>query len=207
MDIDRCQRITSSRLNDWGILAPGIMSIQMESLLRTPVLLLSLLSLVSLLSPTAHAADPGQQTRAGTPFGTLRSPGQAGIRPESLRRPSSTLCPTQSQADNDIASTRRDPSGRIHVFGDMATQQNRNGNIYSCTGVPGSGKKRAYAGTGRAKSAYNARTNTLNAATDGYVNRSATSSMMPRKAPSMYDPATGVLKPSRKLNAYEIYQR
>ena len=89
----------------------------------------------------------------------------------------------------------------------MATQQNRNGNIYSCTGVPGSGKKRAYAGTGRAKSAYNARTNTLNAATDGYVNRSATSSMMPRKAPSMYDPATGVLKPSRKLNAYEIYQR
>ena len=44
------------------------------------------------------------------------------------------------------------------------------------------------------------------AASDGCVNRSATSSMMPRKAPSMYDPATGVPRPAKKLNAYQIYQ-
>jgi hypothetical protein len=41
------------------------------------------------------------------------------------------------------------------------------------------------------------RTNTLKAASDGYVNRSATSSMMPQEAPSMYDPATGTLRPTR----------
>ena len=106
-----------------------------------------------------------------------------------------------------MATTRRDPSGRIHISGDSATSSNRNGNVYNCAAKSGSGKIRAIAGAGKAKSAYNARTNTLNAATDGYVNRSATSSMMPRKTPSMYDPATGVLRPSRKLNAYEIYQR
>ena len=41
----------------------------------------------------------------------------------------------------------------------------------------------------------------------GYINRSATSAMMPRKAPSMYDPATGVLRPPKKLNDYQIYQQ
>ena len=34
-----------------------------------------------------------------------------------------------------------------------------------------------------------------------------TSAMMPRKAPSMYDPATGVLRPPKKLNDYQIYQQ
>lgn len=55
--------------------------------------------------------------------------------------------------------------------------------------------------------AYNRSTNTLKAARDGYINRSATSAMMPRKAPSMYDPATGVLRPPKKLNDYQIYQQ
>ncbi len=144
---------------------------------------------------------------SATPFGGVRAPGQVGVRPESLRRPSSTLCGPGSRPGGGVATTRRDPSGRIQISGGAATQGNRNGNIYNCAGSGANGKIRANAGTGKARSAYNARTNTLNAATDGYLNRSATSSMMPRKTPSMYDPATGALKPARRLNAYDIYQR
>lgn len=144
---------------------------------------------------------------SATPFGGARAPGQVGVRPESLRRPSSTLCGPGNRSGSSMAITRRDPSGRIQISGGTAAQSNRNGNIYNCAGTGASGKIRANAGVGKARSAYNARTNTLNAATDGYVNRSATSSMMPRKTPSMYDPATGVLRPSSKLNAYDIYQR
>ncbi|MBN8281853.1 hypothetical protein [Zoogloea sp.] len=176
--------------------------------MRAPVFLLSMAALLGpFAGGTVLAAGSGLPAGAAPPFGTVRAQAQAGVRPESLRRPSDTQCPPRSSAGSGITSTRRDPSGRIHVYGETAPLNNRNGNIYNCTGVPGSGKIRANAGAGRPKSAYNARTNTLNAATDGYVNRSATSSMMPRKSPSMYDPATGVIKPSRKLNAYEIYQR
>ena len=83
---------------------------------------------------------------------------------------------------------------------------NRSGDIYAdCSGSrKGSIRPR---GGNKPASAYNARTNTPKAASDGYVNRSASSAMMPRKAPSMYDPATGVLKPSKKQNAYQIYQQ
>jgi hypothetical protein len=180
----------------------------MESFLRAPVLLLSMAALLGpFAGGTVLAAGSGLPTGAAPPFGTVRAQAQAGVRPEGLRRPSASQCPPQNRAGSGVASTRRDPSGRIHVYGETTALNNRNGNIYNCTGVPGSGKIRANAGAGRPKSAYNARTNTLNAATDGYVNRSATSSMMPRKSPSLYDPATGVIKPSRKLNAYEIYQR
>jgi len=185
----------------------------MESFLRTPVLLLSIATSLALLSSGAAWAIGATQTRGGlatapgsaTPFGGARTPGQVGIRPESLPRPSSSLCASQGSSRGSMASTRRDPSGRIQVFGDPSAGPRPSGSIYTCAG--GSGKIRANAGAGKARSAYNARTNTLNAASDGYVNRSATSSMMPRKTPSMYDPATGVLRTTRKPSAYDIYQR
>lgn len=186
----------------------------MESFLRTPVLLLSIATSLALLSSGATwAIGEATQTRAGlgatpgsaTPFGGARAPGQVGVRPEGLPRPSSSLCASQAQGRGSMASTRRDPSGRIQVFGDPAAGPRPSGSIYTCAG--GSSKIRANAGAGKARSAYNGRTNTLNAATDGYVNRSATSSMMPRKTPSMYDPATGALRPPRRASAYDVYQR
>ncbi len=186
----------------------------MESCLRTPVLLLSVACFALLSSGSALALGPSQ-SRGGlsatpgsaTAFGGVHAPGQVGVRPEDLRRPSSTLCGPGSRTGTGLSTTRRDPSGRIQISGGDAGQIGRNGNIYNCSGTGGSGKIRANAGAGKARSAYNARTNTLNAATDGYVNRSATSSMMPRKTPSMYDPATGVLRTTRKPSAYDIYQR
>lgn len=187
----------------------------MESCLRTPVLMLSMVTCLAMLSSGSASALGSAQFRGGmaatpgsaTPFGGVHAPGQVGVRPENLRRPSSTLCGPGSRSGSSTAVTRRDPSGRIQISGGAATQSNRNGNIYSCASTGAGGKIRANAGAGKARSAYNARTNTLNAASDGYVNRSATSSMMPRKTQSMYDPATGVLRAPRKPSAYDIYQR
>lgn len=182
--------------------------------MKPPALLsVTAASLVLLSSMPVGAAGEYPASRNGltppgasaTPFGGVRRPGQDGVRPGDLRRPSANPCASSVQPPASVPGLRRDPSGRVQVTGAPASGTARSGNIYSC--ASDAGKIRANAGAGRAKSAYNARTNTLNAATDGYVNRSATSSMMPRKTPSMYDPATGTLKPRSRPSAYDIYQR
>lgn len=141
------------------------------------------------------------------PFGGAYSPTQVGKRPEDLKRPSAGSCALRAQSGGSPGrTTRQEASGKVHVFNDPATLSKRSGNIYAdCDAAPPGMRARSKAA--KPATAYNRSTNTLKAASDGYVNRSATSSMMPRKAPSMYDPATGVLRPSKKLDAYQIYQQ
>ena len=163
---------------------------------KVPLLLSSLIAFALLQSPTAFALGSGLTGGAGlpgkavtaVPYGGAYSASQNGKRPQDLKRPSATSCALHEQTRG------------------ITAPMNRSGDIYAdCSGNrKGSIRPR---GSNKPASAYNARTNTLKAASDGYVNRSASSAMMPRKVPSMYDPATGVLKPSKKQNAYQIYQQ
>lgn len=163
---------------------------------KVPLLLSSLIAFALLQSSTAFALGSGLAGGAGlpgkavpaVPYGGAYSASQNGKRPQDLKRPSATSCALHEQTRG------------------ITAPMNRSGDIYAdCSGNrKGSIRPR---GSNKPASAYNARTNTLKAASDGYVNRSASSAMMPRKAPSMYDPATGVLKPSKKQNAYQIYQQ
>ena len=166
---------------------------------KVPLLLSSLIAFALLQSSTAFALGSGLTGGAGmpgkavpavpaVPYGGAYSASQNGKRAQDLKRPSATSCALHAQTRG------------------IAAPMNRSGDIYAdCSGnKKGSIRPR---GGNKPASAYNARTNTLKAASDGYVNRSASSAMMPRKAPSMYDPATGVLKPSKKQNAYQIYQQ
>jgi len=178
--------------------------------LNKTLLLLPPLACIALLQSTAALALDGRQEIArpgqAVPFGGAYSSTRDGKRAGDIKRPGSTICALRGQTRGMTGSTtRQDASGKLHLFNDPARQKSRSGDIYDdCDGslvTP----PRAKAAR-KPASAYNARTNTLNAATDGYVNRSATSSMMPRRPPSMYDPATGVLKGAKRPNAYRIYQ-
>ncbi len=181
------------------------------------LLILALLGSLSVLpAPEALALDRGTTAGAGAarqasgpqavPFGGAYAPSQVGKRPQDQQRQGAGNCGPRAKTSGTGRVTRQDAAGKVHIFNDPAGLTNRNGNIYAdCNGArptmrPGS--KAAKPAT-----AYNRSTNTLKAAKDGYINRSATSSMMPRKAPSMYDPATGVLRPPKKLNDYQIYQQ
>lgn len=184
-----------------------------------------LASLLMAQSANVLALDTGgpasaYMQRSGSPtplFGGAYSATRNGKRPGDLRRPSSTMCALQGKTLSSPSTTRQDASGKLHLFNDPGSLKSRNGNIYGNCGTgtgTGAGLIRGTGvrmdtgmGTRPPASAYNARTNTLKAATDGYVNRSASNALMPKKAPSMYDPATGVLKPSKSLNPYQIYQR
>lgn len=158
------------------------------------------------------AFGPNSALNRTQQFGNMKKAvpfGGAGYRDmqrrQDVKLPSSTICALHEQT-RDIGTTRQDASGKVTLFNDPRNQQNANGNIYDdCDKalVRGFSPRK----TDKLKSAYNARTNTLNAATDGYVNRSATSSMMPKRAESMYDPLTGTLKPPKRPNAYSIYQQ
>ena len=180
-----------------------------------PLLNLALLGSIALF-PAHHAfalergkAGPGGKPLGAqaVPFGGAYSPTQVGKRPEDLKRPSASTCALRAQSGASAGrATRQEASGKTHVFNDPAALSKRSGNIYAdCdAALPG---MHARSKAAKPATAYNRSTHTLKAASDGYVNRSATSSMMPRKAPSMYDPATGVLRPAKKLDAYQIYQQ
>jgi len=164
---------------------------------KVPLLLSSLIAFALLQSSTAFALGSGLAGGAGqpgkavpaVPYGGAYSASQNGKRPQDLKRPSATSCALHEQTRG------------------ITTPTSRSGDIYAdCSGSK-KGSFRPRSANNKPASAYNARTNTLKAASDGYVNRSASSAMMPKKAPSMYDPATGVLKPSKKQNAYQIYQQ
>ncbi|HOB45520.1 MAG TPA: hypothetical protein PKM60_05090 [Zoogloea sp.] len=195
-----------------------------SALLASSMTALALLQAsIALAFDPRTANDASQQRgtmlgRAGkaVPFGGAYSPSQVGKRPEDLKRPSSTSCALHEQTRGVVPSMRQDASGKIRTFGDPSANKRRNGDIYAdCTNSGdrvarlrsrvGSSTVMPRSGT-KTNSAYN-RNNTLKAASDGYVNRSASSSMMPKKAPTMYDPATGILKPSKTTNAYQIYQQ
>lgn len=159
-------------------------------------------------SPQVGASNRSQQIGSidkTVPFGGAGSAYKDSRPSTQLKPPSSTICALREQTQG-IGTTRQDASGKIQVFNDPRTRQSASGDIYGdCNrSVAGRFSPR---GIAKPKSAYNARTNTLNAASDGYVNRSATSSMMPKKLPSMYDPATGTLRANKRPNAYQIYQQ
>jgi len=184
--------------------------------LSRSLLILALLGGLALL-PAAEALALEQGAKGGSaarkaagqqavPFGGAYSPTQAGKRPQDLQPRSAGNCGPRAKSGGSGRVTRQDASGKVHVFNDTAGLTNRNGNIY---GDCNAARPAMRPGSKAAKpaTAYNRSTNTLKAARDGYINRSATSAMMPRKAPSMYDPATGVLRPPKKLNDYQIYQQ
>ncbi len=158
-------------------------------------------------APQASASSRSQQLgrmNKTVPFGGAHSAYKDTRRATEVRPPSSTICALREQTQG-IGTTRQDASGKIQVFNDPRTQKGSSGDIYGDCNRSLSGRisPRTVA---KPKTAYNARTNTLNAASDGYVNRSATRSMMPKKPPSMYDPATGTLRANKRPNAYQIYQ-
>ena len=167
-------------------------------------------SAAAALGSSSKTAAAGRTQQAGNfdkavPFGGARSAYKDARRAPEVRPPSSTLCALREQTQG-IGTTRQDASGKIQVFNDPRTQKGSSGDIYGDCNRSLSGRisPRTIA---KPKTAYNARTNTLNAASDGYVNRSATRSMMPKKLPSMYDPATGTLRANKRPNAYQIYQQ
>ena len=160
------------------------------------------------------ATRPGSTGLSGksgssTPFGGLGSSQQNGIRPQDLRRPTASSCALKEQSGRPVGgrSSRQDASGRLHLSTDASASRNQSGNIYgNCDGPIAPGRRSASSKT-KLVTSYDKSTGTLKQARDGYYNRSATSSMMPRKVESAYDPVTGVLKPSRTQNSYRIYQQ
>lgn len=168
--------------------------------------------------PRGMAIGPGAQQRPGAaqPFGGINPAGQGGVRPENLKGPSGTVCNSQGMGNG---TTRRDPSGKVQLFNDTRALRSRSGNVYgncndSASGIrphlPGTTSSAASGrliGKNKTKSAFNSQTNTLKAASDGYVDRSATSSMMPKKRASLYDPTTGGLRQPKVMDPYQIYQR
>lgn len=187
---------------------------------RPPPVKKSALLFLSVACPILFAAAPatalGPSSQAGAsssqasrlektvPFGGARSAYNDTRRSMQVRPPSSTICALREQTQG-IGTTRQDASGKVQIFNDPRTNKRASGDIYGDCDRSLAGRV-APRGIAKPKSAYNARTNTLNAASDGYVNRSATSSMMPKKPPSMYDPATGTLRANKRPNAYQIYQ-
>ncbi|WP_374262938.1 hypothetical protein [Zoogloea sp.] len=182
--------------------------------MKKSALLLSCATCVALFAPPAAFAldtssagsGQGPAARAGkvVPFGGAYSTSRDGKRAQDIKPPSATICALREQT-RGIGTTRQDASGKVQVFNDPSSLSRRRGDIYGgCNTGPGA-VMAPRTGGGRPTTAYT-RGNTLKAASDGYVNRSATSSMMPKKAPSMYDPVTGTLRPRKRPNAYQIYQ-
>lgn len=168
--------------------------------------------------PRGMAIGPGAQQRPGAvlPFGGINPESQGGVRPENLKGPSGTICNSQGTGSG---TTRRDPSGKVQIFNDTRALRSRSGNVYGNCGDSASSVRKRLPGTAssatsgrligknKTKSAFNNQTNTLKAASDGYVDRSATSSMMPKKRASLYDPTTGGLRQPKVMDPYQIYQR
>ncbi|WP_374246275.1 hypothetical protein [Zoogloea sp.] len=166
-------------------------------------------SAAAALGSSSKTAAAGRTQQAGNfdkavPFGGARSAYKDARRAPEVRPPSSTLCALREQTQG-IGTTRQDASGKIQVFNDPRNGKGASGDIYGDCNRSLAGRVVPRVAV-KPTSAYNASTNTLKAASDGYVNRAATSSMMPKKAPSMYDPATGTLRATKRPNAYQIYQ-
>lgn len=185
-------------------------------MIKPTLSLLVLACSVLFSAPPAEALGPSPQVGASirsqqigrmdktVPFGGAHAAYKDARRATQARPASSTICAMREQTQG-IGTTRQDASGKIQVFNDPRTRKSASGNIYGDCNRSVAGRI-SPRGIVKPRSAYNARTNTLNAASDGYVNRSATSSMMPKKLPSMYDPATGTLRAAKRPNAYQIYQ-
>lgn len=224
--LDRGQRIASSDTLVCGIFHPLLNITPWSIPLKFQRPLLSLVSAcLLLLSHQASALGPGTDPRGmaigpgapqAMPFGGINREGQGGVRPENLKGPSGTVCNSRS---TNSGTTRRDPSGKVQIFNDTRSLRSRSGNVYgNCNdsasaigkrlpGTASGGATGRLTGKNKPKSAFNSQTNTLKAASDGYVDRSATSSMMPRKRASLYDPATGGLRQPKVMDPYQIYQR
>lgn len=136
---------------------------------------------------------------------------QNGVRPEDLRGPTASECAMRELSGKAPSLTnRQDAGGRARAFTDASSLQgqNRSGDIYGdCDSSMGLSGLNARSVASMQGSAFDKRTGTLKAAKDGYVNRTATSSMMPKKIETSFDPVTGMLKPPKVMSAYQqIYQ-
>ncbi|HMY49598.1 MAG TPA: hypothetical protein PLD90_08165 [Rhodocyclaceae bacterium] len=147
---------------------------------------------------------------------------QNGPQIKDLRRPSASECAMRELAGKKspgMTANGQAGSGKVTTYTDASSLRGRSGDIYGdCDGAQGMRRRGAGGSTGtssfvgigsatRPQTAYDRRTGTLKAAKDGYVNRAATSSMMPKHPESAYDPVTGTLKPPRVQSAYQIYQQ
>lgn len=166
------------------------------------------------LSGSANSLSGGIGTRS------LVDSRQNGPQIKDLRRPSASECAMRELAGKTspgmIGNTQAG-SGKVTTYTDASALRSRSGDIYGdCDSAQrlrptrkssmGVGQTGIGGGT-LPQTAFDRSTGTLKAARDGYLNRSATSSMMPKKVESAYDPVTGTLKPSRVQSAYQIYQR
>lgn len=164
-------------------------------------------------------------------FGGVNVMKREGIRPEDLRPPSATICALQgiSGQARPTAITRQEASGKLVLSTDPSNLNGQSADIYSncdstgqrakplqrpggasllvdATGgrLPTSATNRLAAARG--KSIYDAKTNTL-LGTKATKDRAAGFANQPTKSTSLFDPATGGLKPPKVLGAYNVYQQ
>lgn len=175
------------------------------------------------------AMRKGVGAQAG--FGGVNVMNREGVRPEDLRPPSATMCALQgiSGQAKPTAKTRQDASGRVVLSTDPSSLSGQSADIYSACDSTG---KRARAGlkpgsgsllvdstggrvpgstsprlaTARSKGIYDARTNML-LGTKATKDRTASFANQPSRSTSLFDPATGGIKPPKVMSAYSVYQQ
>lgn len=171
------------------------------------------------------AMRKGVGAQAG--FGGVNVMNREGVRPEDLRPPSATLCALQgiSGQARSTATTRQEASGRIVLSTDPSNLSGQSADIYSTcdsngkrarTGVkPGGGSLLAGVGgrspgarlaSAKRKSIYDTRTNIL-IGTTATRDRTAGFANQPSRSSSLFDPATGGIRPPKVMSAYGVYQQ
>lgn len=171
----------------------------------------------------------GVGTQAG--FGGVNVMNREGVRPEDLRPPSATMCALQGMSGQarPTAVTRQEASGRVILSTDPSNLSGQSADIYSAcdstgkrsraglkagsgsllvdaTGGRGPGGVPSRLPNAKTKSIYDARTNML-VGTKATKDRTASFANQPTKSTSLFDPATGGIKPPKVMSAYGIYQQ
>ena len=164
-------------------------------------------------------------------FGGVNVMNREGIRPEDLRPPSASMCALQGMSGQarPTAITRQEASGRVILSNDPSNLNGQSTDIYSAcdstgkrarAGIkPGSGSRlvdatggRGQSGTpsrlaaSKTKSIYDTRTNML-IGTKATKDHTASFANQPTKSNSLFDPATGGIKPPKVMGAYSVYQQ
>lgn len=175
------------------------------------------------------AMRKGVGAQAG--FGGVNVMNREGVRPEDLRPPSATMCALQGMSGQarPTAVTRQEASGRVTLSTDPSNLNGKSADIYSAcdssgkrtrsalkpaggsllvgsTGGRGPGGTAPRLANARSKSVYDARTNML-VGTKATRDRTVGFANQPTHSTSLFDPATGGLKPPKVMSAYGVYQQ